>query len=462
MAARIDTGRWLSAVGMALVAAPIGVLAGFDPRLAIVVAVAFAFILIAFGDLAAGVAFFALIGFLEIVPLFGPVLNLTKLAGVLLALSWLALLATRSDARLDFVAVHPYVATAIGLFVGWATLSTVWAENTDAALTSVSRYALNLILFLIVFTAVRNRRDLRLVLLGFVIGAGIAGIWGIASPSAEDPGRLATGAFDPNELAAVLVSGVALSVAVIAITRGQPLVRLLAAGIGIFCAGGVWLTASRGGLIALGAALLAAILISGRWRPQVAVVAIAFAAVSYVYFAGFAPADVQERISEPTSGQARLQEGRTTIWQVAWRVVEANPAQGVGAGNFETSSKHYVLQPGTLTRTDQILNEPKVAHNSFLEVFSELGAVGVGLFLLIVVFSIASLLLAARIFNRIEDRRMQAVALCLAVALLGNLAAGFLLSGQYSKQLWLLLGLGPAVLSMARASETSGLMRSAD
>ena len=51
---------------------------------------------------------------------------------------------------------------------------------------------------------------------------------------------------------------------------------------------------------------------------------------------------------------------------------------------------------------------------------------------------------------------MQAVCLCVAVAIVGLLAAGFFLSGQYSKELWLLLGLGPALLAMSsRAGPTS-------
>jgi hypothetical protein len=57
---------------------------------------------------------------------------------------------------------------------------------------------------------------------------------------------------------------------------------------------------------------------------------------------------------------------------------------------------------------------------------------------------------------------MQAAALCVAIALIGNLAAGFFFSGQYSKQLWLLLGLGPALLSIAKRSETSGSGLNAD
>ena len=125
---------------------------------------------------------------------------------------------------------------------------------------------------------------------------------------------------------------------------------------------------------------------------------------------------------------------------------------GVGSANFEVSSKHYLSEPGALARTDQIIDKPKVAHNSYLEILSELGVIGFSLFVVLIGFSVGSTLLAARMFGRAGDRRMQAAALCVAVAMAGILAAGFFLSSQYNKQLWLLLGLGPALLTLARAS----------
>ena len=445
-----DRVTW--AGGMASIAAIFGVLAGYDPRIAIAMALSAAFILIAFEELSLGLAIFAIVGFIEVVPLLGPVLNLTKLAGALLALSWFAILATRRDASLDFFLVHPLVATALGLFLGWATLSMVWAEDPGAALGSVGRYALNLVLFLIVFTAIRTERDLGRILIGFMLGAAFAVGYAFVAPSADDAGRLATDAQDPNELASVLVSGAALSVAVFVLYRRRPSVRLLAVFTTLCCIAGILLTASRGGLIALGVALVFAIIVSGRWRPLILTVAAVLVAAVFIYFAGFASPEVRERITEPARGQAYLQEGRTTIWQVAWRAFEANPVVGVGSANFEVSSKHYLSEPGALARTDQIIDKPKVAHNSYLEILSELGVIGFSLFVVLIGFSVGSTLLAARMFGRAGDRRMQAAALCVAVAMAGILAAGFFLSSQYNKQLWLLLGLGPALLTLARAS----------
>jgi F0F1-type ATP synthase assembly protein I len=41
------------------------------------------------------------------------------------------------------------------------------------------------------------------------------------------------------------------------------------------------------------------------------------------------------------------------------------------------------------------------------------------------------------------------------VALIGILTADFFISEQFSKQLWLLLGLGPALLGVARSMQAA-------
>jgi len=455
LTARIDWVRWLWALGMAAVAAPLGLLAGFEPRFAIAAALGAAFVLIAFENLASGLALFGYLAFIELIPVEGPVLSVTKLLGLLLALAWFAVLTTGRRGDLDFFVAHPFVSAALGLFFGWAVISMVWAEDPSLALGSATRYGLNLILFLIVFTAIRTEKDLGRVLLGFMLGAATAAVFGILTPTDPTGARLGSELLDPNDLAASLVSGAALAAGVAVLYRGAPLVRVAAAATGLFCATAVWLTASRGGLIALGIAAVCAIVVAGRWRPQVSVAIVVFAAASYVYFAAFAPVQVQERITEPAQGQARLEEGRTTIWQVAWRAYEANPVQGLGAGNFEVSSKHYLFEPGVLGRTDEIIDRPKVVHNSYLGVLSELGTVGFGLFMLILGFAVGSMLMAARFFGKSGNRRLQAVSLSLAVAVLGNLAAGFFFTAEYNKELWLLLGLGPALLSLSKAGDPS-------
>jgi O-antigen ligase len=114
---------------------------------------------------------------------------------------------------------------------------------------------------------------------------------------------------------------------------------------------------------------------------------------------------------------------------------------------------HFLLEPGALLRDEFIVDEPKVAHNIYLEVLAELGVVGLAIFVTILGFGVVSAVRAARAFGRCGDLRMELLARAVAVALLALLAADFFVSEQFSKQLWLLLALGPSLLRVARAQE---------
>ena len=123
---------------------------------------------------------------------------------------------------------------------------------------------------------------------------------------------------------------------------------------------------------------------------------------------------------------------------------------GVGAGNFSRSAKHYVLQPGALFRTDVVIFNPSVTHNTYIQIGAELGLVGLGLFVAIVGFSLAAALQAAKNFRSRGDPGGEVLARCLAIGLVGILVADTFISQMYNKQLWLLLGLGPAMLAISR------------
>lgn len=454
MSLRIDPARGFWLVGLALCAAVIGYMAGVDPKFAMAAAIGAGFFLLVFVDLAAGVAVFGFFSFLELLEL-GSIISVGKLGGALLALAWLAVLATRHEPRHDFLVIHPWMSVTLGLFLGWSLLSASWATESAAAVSVTVRFALNAILFLIVFTAIRTPRQALMVTTGFVAGAIAATLYGLAQlDSGLYAGRLTGSGLDPNEMAAVLVAGVALSGALAANLRRSPGLRLAAIAGGTFCLLGIFLTVSRGGVLALSATLLAAILFSGRWRLQVVLASVLIAATTFLYFSVVASPEARERISSSTQGEARVPDGRTTIWAIGWRMAKANPIGGVGAGNFQNSAKEYLLKPGVLMRSDQVLlSTPQVTHNSYLGILAQLGIVGLGLFLAIIGFSLVSALRAAANFSLRGDRGSEALARGFAIAMVGTLVADFFISQELNKQLWLLLGFGPALLSMSRSPD---------
>jgi O-antigen ligase len=156
------------------------------------------------------------------------------------------------------------------------------------------------------------------------------------------------------------------------------------------------------------------------------------------------PAIVEHVTQADTSGS-----GRTDIWRMGWRMVEAHPVTGVGSGNFSVSTIDYLLRPGATQRAIYIVDQPKVAHNIYLEVLAELGVLGLTLFGLIVAASVRSVLAAARASGRRADRESELLSRGLLLALLAMLVAAFFSSELFSKQLWILLALAIAMRSFA-------------
>jgi putative inorganic carbon (HCO3(-)) transporter len=453
MTARLSSANWGLAAGFAGVSVAVGLLAGIEPKFAIAASIGVGFVLLVFTDLTAGLTVFGFFSFLEVLQL-GSTVSVGKLLGVLLALGWVGYLVNREEAKADFFATYPGISLVLGLFLGWILLSVLWAGDTAAVIGAFGRYLPNVVLFVIVFTAVTKLRDAQMVITGLLAGALAACVYGLAfAPSAVTThygDRLTGTALDPNELASVLVPGIAFSIGLAATLKRRPGAQLAALGVGGFCLLTALYTGSRGGVVALLAMIVAAILFSGRWRGRVALVSLIVGGFALYYIVAVAPQDVKQRIEQSSQGEQQQLEPRTTLWQIGERMIRAHPVTGVGAGNFSRQSKNYLLQPGALYRTDVIILVPSVTHNTYLQIGAELGLVGLGLFALVGVFSLTACLRAARNFRARGDPSGEVLSRCLAIGLVGILVADTFISQMYNKQLWLLLGIGPAMLAISR------------
>jgi O-antigen ligase len=443
------TYRWVAPASVATLGACIGLLAGLQPQLAIAGSIAIGFMLLVFVNLTAGLVIFTFLSFLAVVPTAGgPALSFLKVAGLLLALSWLSLIAWRGEApRANFLSAYPGLTYTVLAFLGWVVISQVWAEQPSETLLSFTRYGLNAVLFLIVFSAVQKGRDAIDVVMAFVAGAVIAALYGLvtAAPDPAEADRLSGSIGNPNELAAVLVVGAALAMGLAVGARRSPILRLAATVGAGFCVVAILFTLSRTGLVAMGFALVASLVLAGRWRPQAAVIALIVAFVGFGYFTAVASPEARQRISDAGNGTGRLD-----IWTVGRRMAAAHPINGVGAGNFSNTSRQFLLQPGGLTNTEFIIDTPKNAHNTYLEILAEMGVVGLGLWVAILLLCVRCGWRAIRNFTASGNFRMEILSRAVLIALIGLLAADFFNSLEFDKTLWLLLGLCPALQAISQ------------
>ncbi len=429
-------------------------LVGKEPGIGFFLVVGGAVTLLAFRDLTWGLAAVAALSYLEAIPaVAGGGLSGSKLLTAMVVFAWFALITTQPRARRLFWVDYPVLTIVISMFLVWIMLSSIWAEVPIAALVVLGSYGLAALLFPVTYTALRDTADVKKLLTVLVVFAFIAAAYGFAiDPSASgasggDPtaelNRLGGSIGDPNRFAAKVLPGAVIAIALAMLTQSLAL-RLFfiaSAAIGVIA---VLLSLSRGGLIAaLAICLLAPLVIAGA-RGRVALATFGAIALAVGALFVLTPPEARQRITESDGGN-----GRTDIWTVGWRMVEAHPANGVGAGNFEIVSIHYLIQPGAILRDEYFVTAPKVAHNSYLQVLAENGVIGLALYLTILGLALACLYKASQKARRLGNRELMILAHAVFLAVLSALVANFFISEQLAKLPWLLLAIGPAMLAIA-------------
>jgi putative inorganic carbon (HCO3(-)) transporter len=222
--------------------------------------------------------------------------------------------------------------------------------------------------------------------------------------------------------------------------------RLMAAAASTAIAFALVLTYSRGGVIAVAAMLLGAALLGFvRWRTLVfagvvvlAVVVIAAPTfVSRVLSIGNA-ADLFAESGDEAEGAI---VGRATSNLAAFNVLVDHPLLGVGPGLYGPYySVAYANRLGL-----RHFDEPRRAHNLFLEVGAETGILGLVTFGAVLVSVAYPLLRLRRVWRRLNAEHANLVTAIL-LALLGYLASGMFLHLAYERYLWLLIALAGSAI----------------
>jgi O-antigen ligase len=445
MAARAEVlrqdpdARWL-ALAVALLAPALGAAAVVSPALALAALAGAVFAAVAFYDLAAGVALFAALIFLD--TLLGTAS--TGVDGVKVAGFVLVVAALRRSGTPLLLKDHPLPAYAAVLLAAWGLSSALWAKDVPLAVADGLGLTLGVALLFIVFAAIRREQHPRWLVTGYICGAAATAVVGILRPSPDDASRLTGGVGDPNFLAAMLVPALVFSVFALGWVQGAGRRSVLVGCILLFTVA-IYLTQSRGGLVALGAAFAAALLFGGPIRRYFAGLAVIVMTIGVVYYAAFASSYELQRLMNPGSGT-----GRADLWSVAREMIADHPYVGVGAGNFPLVARQYVTETVNLPFVRLIVDTPKVAHNTYLGIFADLGVVGLALFVAVVLSGLVLTWRATARFARAGATELELVSRAVLVALIGMLTAFVFLSGHYEKQFWLLLGLGIALYGLAR------------
>ena len=120
-----------------------------------------------------------------------------------------------------------------------------------------------------------------------------------------------------------------------------------------------------------------------------------------------------------------------------------------GAGNFEAVESHFVLRPGSISRIQYLTDVPHLVHNTYLQLLAETGVVGLALYLLVLAGSLRAAWLAVGRFEALGRPDYADLARAVLMGTIGMLVALFFISDGDDLRLWVLLAMGPALLTLA-------------
>ncbi|MBS1835429.1 MAG: O-antigen ligase family protein [Acidobacteria bacterium] len=299
--------------------------------------------------------------------------TISRIAGLLCAA--LGLIAIAVSRRIRRPGIALVVST---VWVFWIYASQYWTLSADGTAERIGTHAQLLLIAMLLWQFCTSQAHVRALAMAYAAGIAYSGgntvyRW-LTGAGQVYYQRFAVEGFDPNDLALTLALGIPLLYWLSLTASSRKAAWMWRALIGV-AAFNIFLTASRGGVLALATALLfvpwtfRALGRTDRVLLSLGALAVAAALVAMV------PATSWQRIA--TLGK-EAKEGtlnsRTVIWSAGLEAFTERPVTGVGAGAFPESIR------GTMGRPR---DWAPVAHNTFLSILVETGLVGFAIFLLL-------------------------------------------------------------------------------
>lgn len=192
---------------------------------------------------------------------------------------------------------------------------------------------------------------------------------------------------------------------------------------------------SRGGLLAL-MTFVAFIILHSRHRIR------NFAILTVVLVTPmlFIPRNPITRFIHPDYSDVKAKEVRIETWKAGLRMIRAHPIAGIGLGEFKPQISKYTDDPK--------LN--KLAHNTYLEIASELGLVCFALYLWLLYETYQTFAWLRKAALKFDSRLFYNVALGMQGGLVGFFVSSFFLSAEYVKFFWFYVFISMAMVRVSQ------------
>jgi len=310
------------------------------------------------------------------------------------------------------------------LFFAWTTLTAFYAVQQDSAWQTWEQFGKTLIMVLVTFMLVNDRKRIHWLVWVIVVSIGFYGLKGgiftaLRGGAYHVYGPAKSFIADNNDLAQALCMILPL-MRYLQLQASRKYLKL-GLGVALFIVGiGILGTYSRGGLVAL-AVVCAALFLKGRKKVMLALVFLSLGVTAY----NFMPAQWMERMDtlhhadETDSMQTRMQS-----WKFATQVALHRPLVGGGMNVYQSATMWSRYGP-----EDAI---PRAVHSVYFRVLGEQGFPGLVMFVALLFVSWRN---CAKVRRRTRDSPSDKWAFDLAsmlqVSLLAFMTAGLATTSTY-------------------------------
>ncbi len=320
----------------------------------------------------------------------------------------------------------PNLALALAaLFVAWSALTWTWSLAPAATAARAATFAQLLAMTWLVWELCRTQRQQAQLLAAYVAGAAVASLATLtryAQGRQTYYRRYAAAGFDPNDLGLTVALAIPFALYLALRARGPARYACWLAVALVEAA--VLLSGSRTALVVCIIGFAFAALTVRQADPPARIAAAVLVAVLALGLVWLAPAASRRRLATLPHELARGSlHNRTAIWKAGLKAFKHRPIRGVGAGAYPAAVEPRLGRPA-------IPGHEYVAHNAFLSVLVEQGAVGFAIF--------AALLAVLAVFAWVMPDCERALWLILLAAWTAGV---FTLTWEHRKPAWLLFAL---------------------
>jgi O-antigen ligase len=366
---------------------------------------------------------------------------------------WMLRKIVRRDSWLPILK-PPLILGALAFLV-WSFISTLWAEHRSAAIIGLISQVQLVFLALIVIDVIQSWNKVTWIARLLVIGGLIAAAFTAEQYFVQGVKRAGDGISGGiNFTASTLVSTMPFAFYLIR-SRAKGLWMLLGLiyiPLGIVA---VIVTFSRSSYLLLALVLLAHawLLMRTEARRGWSLVLVALSLAVFIVVPREAVNERLETISplvenwlqagESESAQA---DARAFHWKVGLEMLKDSPVFGVGFSNF---GEEFLLYQFEVQGTPDIFSNPRSPHSSYVGILTELGLLGIGLYLFMLGATLQNLIHARRQLRFSDEPNNFYLVQAVYYVFIIQILYGWALNTHLNKNFWLFLGLSVVLYRLA-------------